>query len=66
MQVPIVMVFSIFIPSLYKFVTGSRNIRRGEEADGEDQVNVMISMPVNTEFQVASSMKEFATECKSN
>lgn len=38
MQVPIVMVFSIFIPSLYKFVTGSRNVQSGDESDGAIQV----------------------------
>ena len=38
MQVPIVLVFSVFIPSLFKFVTGSREVDEevsGEMSDGE-------------------------------
>ena len=38
MQVPIVLVFSVFIPSLFKFVTGSREVDGevgGEMSNGE-------------------------------
>ena len=48
MQVPIVLVFSVFIPSLFKFVTGNREVDEevsgGETSDGEgplQQVSVI-------------------------